>query len=281
MNKTRQYGAVLLLVITSTMFVSCGGSSSGDDPDPDPDPVGEIYSNDFDQNSTGTYTVDTLNADWNSPDWSDGISAGRVSIISGDEAYSGNSMRILYPQGEIGNASGALWEMKLDSSYDELFCSYKVKFGSNLNFDFSTGGKLPGLGGGTTPTGGGIPTGYDGWTARIMWREVGELFQYVYYPEQAGTYGDYFGWGVLATPGVWHDLTVRIVMNTPNSSDGILEAWFDDFKVLSKSNIMYRKTDSFSIDSFVFNTFYGGGDSSWAPSSDMYIYFDNFEISQQ
>jgi len=45
--------------------------------------------------------------------------------------------------------------------------------------------------------------------------------------------------------------------------------------------MMYRKTDSFAIDSFLFNTFYGGDDSSWAPDSDMYIYFDNFEIHHQ
>jgi len=277
MKKIKQYGMILLLTATAISFIGCGGG--GDDPDPEP--IGEVYFNNFDQNPAGTYTVAMLNADWNNPGWEDGITEGRVSIVSGSQAYSGNSLRVLYPQGQVGNTSGALWEMKLNSSYNELFCSYKVKFGENLGFDFSTGGKLPGLGGGTTPTGGGKPSGYDGWTARIMWREVGELFQYVYYPNQAGTYGDYFGWGVLATPGVWHDLKVRIVMNSPNVSNGILEAWFDDFLVLSRSDMMYRKTDSFAIDSFLFNTFYGGGDSSWAPSSDMYIYFDNFEIHHQ
>ncbi|MDA3797978.1 MAG: hypothetical protein PF692_02745 [Kiritimatiellae bacterium] len=275
MKTLKTTGILLVLALTAITFTSCGGGG-GDDPEP----TGVIYSNNFDQNSVGTYTVGMLNADWNSPSWSDGIAEGRVSIISGGDAYSGNSMQILYPQGQIGNTSGALWEMKLNGSYNELYCSYKVKFGENLNFDFSKGGKLPGLGGGTTPTGGGKPTGYDGWTARIMWREVGELFQYVYYPDQAGIYGDYMGWEVLATPGVWHDMKVRIVMNSPGVSNGILEAWFDGFLVLSRNNIMYRKTDAFAIDTLVFNTFYGGGDSSWAPFKNEYIYFDNFRIYQ-
>ena len=275
MKTLKKTGILFLLALAAVTFIGCGGGG-GDDPEPTED----IYSNNFNQNPVGTYTVGMLNADWNSPGWSEGITEGRVSIISGGDAYSGNSMRVLYPEGQFSNGSGALWELALNGSYNELYCSYKVKFGESLRFDFSKGGKLPGLGGGSTPTGGGKPSGYDGWTARIMWREVGEMFQYVYYPDQSGTYGDYMAWGVLATPGVWHDLKVRIVMNTPNSRDGILEAWFDGFPVLTRHNIMFRKTDAFAIDTLLFNTFYGGGDSSWAPDRNEYIYFDDFRIYQ-
>ena len=43
--------------------------------------------------------------------------------------------------------------------------------------------------------------------------------------------------------------------------------------------MLYRKTEDIAINLFYFSTFYGGADPSWAPTSDQYIYFDNFRIS--
>jgi len=68
-------------------------------------------------------------------------------------------------------------------------------------------------------------------------------------------------------------------MNTVGQNNGILEAWFDGEKVLSVNNFIYRKTDTIGINLFYFSTFFGGNDSSWAPSTDQQILFDNFAIS--
>ena len=106
-----------------------------------------IFCNDFDDDNTGIYSIANLNSDWNNPPWDNGVTEGRVSVISGSEAYSGNSLRVLYPSNGVGpDEGGAQWRLELGSSYTELYCSYKIKFQSG--FDFVKGGKIPGLCGG-------------------------------------------------------------------------------------------------------------------------------------
>ena len=50
------------------------------------------------------------------------------------------------------------------------------------------GGKLPGMVGGSHPTGG--HPADDGFSARLMWRRDGAAVQYVYYPGQTSTFGE-------------------------------------------------------------------------------------------
>jgi len=173
----------------------------------------------------------------------------------------------------------------IERNFEELYISYDVKFSDD--FDFVRGGKLPGLCGYNVTqdpregcnTGGGFPTGYDGWSARGMWREDGQLENYVYHADQFYEYGDDEYWSASAERGKWHTFQHRIVLNTVGEANGIVEAWFDGVKVLSSNTMLYRKTADIGINLFYFSTFYGGADPSWAPTSDQYIYFDNFRIA--
>jgi len=177
--------------------------------------------------------------------------------------------------------------MGLPKTYEELYVAYDIRFAAG--FDFVKGGKLPGLCGTDINqashtgcnTGGGYPTGYDGWSARGMWRENGLLENYIYHANQRNYYGDDEYWNVAATPGVWHSVQHRIVLNTPGKKNGILEAWFDGRKVLSLNDIEYRKTNTIGINLFYFSTFFGGNDISWAPATDQTMHFDNFAISTE
>ena len=92
-------------------------------------------------------------------------------------------------------------------------------------------------------------------------------------------YGDDEYWGAEAQPGQWHRVQHRVVLNTPGVANGILEAWLDGKKVLSDDTYLFRNTANIGINLFYFSTFYGGNDSSWAPSQDQYVFFDNFRIS--
>jgi len=200
-------------------------------------------------------------------------------------------MRVTYPAGAFGGngASAFLSDVQfaadLPATYTELYLSYDVKF--DENFDFVRGGKLPGLcgydnnrsAGVGCNTGGGYPNGYDGWSARGMWREDGRLENYMYHAGQTNHYGDDEYWSEFAQRGVWHQVQHRVVLNTVGQKNGIVEAWLDGRKVLSVNDIEYRKTDSVGINLFYFSTFFGGNDPSWAPATDQYIYFDNFAIS--
>ena len=103
---------------------------------------------------------------------SDGVRQSRTSVIEGAGAHEGRALRVLYPKGGVGSsAGGALWRMSV-GRFDDLYCSYYVRFAPE--FDFVKGGKLPGLAGGAANSGGRKPIGTDGWSARMMWRTGGE-----------------------------------------------------------------------------------------------------------
>ena len=76
----------------------------------------------------------------------------------------------------MGNKAGKIW-----GSTELIEANGSCEF---HRIDFVKGGKLPGLFGGEGNTGGGIPTGMDGFSARMMWRGSGRVVQYVYYPDQ-------------------------------------------------------------------------------------------------
>lgn len=273
-----------------------GYVAPGSIPDVDPlgnnpdQKVGIVYEQDFDLSDTGLYQADQLINEWQSPHWHLGFDQGRVSIADTGDGR-GNAMRVTYPAGRYGagGASAFLSDvqfgMGLPKTYEELYVAYDIRFAEG--FDFVKGGKLPGLCGSDVyqapesgcNTGGGYPSGYDGWSARGMWRENGELENYVYHASQRNYYGDDEFWNVSATPGVWHRVQHRVVLNTPGIKNGILEAWFDGTKVLSLRNLEFRKTNNIGINLFYFSTFFGGNDASWAPSTDQTMDFDNFVLS--
>jgi hypothetical protein len=196
----------------------------------------------------------------------------------------GKSLKVNYPQGKTGPKNGgAGWRLEFDRSYEELYCSYSVKFPESFNFVL--GGKLPGLVGGKANVGGRPPDRYDGWSARMMWRTVGGMVQYVYHPYQRGKWGDDLPWkegfwtSCEFVPGRWYTVEHRIKMNTPDKFDGEIEGGLNGKRVLHETGMRFRFTDALAIDAFYFSTFFGGQGSRWAPVKDEYILFDNFIIS--
>ena len=72
----------------------------------------------------------------------------------------------------------------------------------------------------------------------------------------------------------------QVTINTPGKRDGKLHAFFDNKLVLKLDDLRFRDTSNFTIDGFVFSTFFGGGDSSWQTIADETVYFDNFQIKE-
>jgi hypothetical protein len=265
------------------VVVSCGGGTEGPT---SPTPVAPssgrtIFSQDFNTASVGAYGPDALAAGWMGAMPSDGVRQGRTSVIEGAGAREGRSLRVLYPQGGVGSsAGGALWKMHV-GRFDDLYCSYSVRFAPD--FDFVRGGKLPGLAGGAANAGGRKPTGTDGWSARMMWRTGGEVVQYVYHVDQPTNYGEDFHWDRggqrFFRPGTWHRVEHRIVVNTPGQRDGIVQGWFDGVLALDRRDVRFRNVNAFAIDVFAFSTFFGGSDATWAPVKDEQVTFDQFVIA--
>lgn len=255
-------------------------------------PYGNSMTNNisFNNNPLGPYSESEIKRDWNNPRRIMGARQGRCAIVEDPLDPSRRVLQIKYPKGKVGqeeDGGGAQWRLQFDTPFDKCSVEYQVMF--PFSFDFVRGGKLPGLCGGSSPAGGKKSDGSDGFSSRIMWREQGEVFQYMYWMERAPEkkWGDDLPWTDPASenrmsmrfiPGLWHSLKTEIVMNTPGRRDGRINSWFDRKHYLSRDGAFRADGATFGIDSFNFTTFFGGNTPDWAPTKDESVYFANFKF---
>jgi len=99
----------------------------------------------------------------------------------------------------------------------------------------------------------------------------------------------------LMTTGTWHRIVRHWKANTaPTWSDaaaladggnnaGILnngeeDLWIDGVKIFERTNRQFVWTDNLKCNGFWLYDFYNNRTSTPAPSSDQYVYYDNFEV---
>jgi hypothetical protein len=236
-----------------------------------------LFRADFQTRAAGPYAQAMVAEDFlGKATWNNGLDAGRANIVvDGAEHF----LRITYAGGVYGPSDGGVQFMvPFGRSCEEAVLEYRVRFA--VGFTFVRGGKLPGLVGGTAPTGCVADSG--GFSARMMWRSGGAAVQYLYYPGKVNSCGDDFpyligGNAVVFQPGTWHRVRHHLRMNTPGEHDGLLSATFDDAPALDKTDFIYRAAGmTFGIDALYFSTFFGGSDGTWAPSSAQSADFDDF-----
>jgi hypothetical protein len=257
---------------------SCPGSDASSAPG------AELLRVDFEARSPGPYTMGMMGEDFGeSESWNNGLDEGRAVVV---EDADGHHLHVAFPAGKFGPQDGGVQFMvRLPESQDELFLAYRLRFAGD--FQFVKGGKLPGLVGGSAPTGCGLDPEVvaSGFSARMMWRTGGVAVQLMYTSTMIDTCGDDFpyaacGAGVRFSPGAWHRVVHRMRMNTPGLPDGIAEAWLDGSLALARHDVAFRgQGHDFRIDGLYFSTFFGGGDASWAPAADQAIDFDDFVVS--
>jgi len=239
----------------------------------------------FNNEKEGLINEEVISKLFNNPPKIVGVKEGLCSIVKNPLDSSHKFLQIKYPKGIIQEEK-TRWRLIFDKPYESATVTYKVMF--PVGFDFVKGGKLPGFFGGTSPRGGMKTNLGDGFSARIMWRENGEIFQYMYWMEKSEDkkWGDDLPWIDIDgnnkpfrfIPGQWHTLTTRIVMNTPGENDGNVTSYFDGKLALTTNGIFRAKGMNFGIDSFMFTTFFGGNDLTWAPKKDEVAYFGDIEI---
>ena len=235
---------------------------------------------DFNRGNAGPHTADKIRELWPATVWLH-TAPGLCELRQSKDSPTNLHLRATYPANTFGPFNQACqWRLKSHIPYSRGYLSYKVRF--SPDFDFRRGGKLPGLVGGRANTGGERPTGMDGFSARVMWRENGAVVQYVYHQDQEAQFGDDYPWNKghprHFTKGVWHSIEVVVEANTPGKYDGSMRAWMDGDLALEHEGIRLRATDEYGVDGFYFSTFFGGNDPSWAPTKDEYIEFDDFVI---
>jgi hypothetical protein len=189
----------------------------------------------------------------------------------------GNILRTRYPPTAEGSPR-LTRRTSLTRSVPAATLSFDMKL--DRDFEFARGGKLHGLGGGTGTTGGG-PVDRNGWSLRLMWWDTGVPNLYVYDQDRQAEIGDHYNstTGFEFGKNIWYRIDLQVVMNSAvNVDDGYAVLFVDGVREVRANNLRLTGSRAVQIDQFLFNTFYGGGDSSWSPSKTTYAYFDNFVV---
>jgi hypothetical protein len=203
---------------------------------------------------------------------------------AGDDAL----MDVVYPKGSFTpgaddaprGGAGFVAEFGTGEGLERACLTYRMRFQDD--FYFKKGGKLPGLYGGNGPTGGDKVTGENGFSARLMWRSLGAGEAYAYVVNKPMDYGLSIGRGAWQfQPGKWHTIQQEVVLNDPRKANGKIRVWVDGRHVIDKGQLVFRTTDRIKIDGLMFQTFFGGGEPSWASPKDQRAQFADFKIYSQ
>lgn len=240
-----------------------------------------VRSVDFQNWTAGSYTTSRRDSDWGATDWQSGVPT-RTTV----ERFSNGSqvLKLRYPAGQISpENSGAQWRMALAGRTEYSF-EFRVKFTGD--FEWTQGGKLPGLMGGTAPAGGYYSA--DGFSSRFMWRPGGKLVVYLYWadqPSKNNPIGQQYGTDipldspVYMTPETSYTIAQRVKLNTPGASDGVLQVWVNGVQKLYRTNLRFRLSGkSWTINRFYFTSFYGGATNDYRPTRDNFALFDDLKI---
>lgn len=189
---------------------------------------------------------------------------------------------------------------------ESAIMSYSVYFPED--FPWVRGGKLPGLciGGNATECATGSRWGWSSGSVRIMWRNNGNVIAYVYFPLQVGGAGGGYSAGVLAQgegyrevargdgftgddlfcaskgglklqAGVWNNITLVVAMSSVGTADGLISLTVNG-ETRTVKDVLWRTEKNVSINRYLFATFFGGNDISWAIQEPTYALFRKFRF---
>jgi hypothetical protein len=176
-----------------------------------------------------------------------------------------------------GGGNGHIIRFPIAPGREYLF-EYRLRF--DTGFDFSRGGKIPGLSGASSPSGCDASDG-TGFTARQMWREQGRLIGYIYDMDQATECGNAVATGFNFAVGRWYNIKQRIKLNTGSNHDGVLQLWVDDRQVINRANVgwMVEAPDR-RIDEVMLDFFFGGSTADWSPSRNCTLSFGDLYLTR-
>lgn len=208
-----------------------------------------------------------------------------LALAKGEGVGGGDALRTAYV-GYGGGSERVVRIVPLARRGIEYSLNYDVRF--DRGFQFVRGGKLHGLGPARAVSGG-ERMRPDGWSARVMWLEDGQAGTYVYHQNQWDRFGD-FGKRVRPfafEPGRYHAVSLHVRLNAPaDKANGFVRVYVDGSLVEAQEGLRLRAVESKRslIGKFLFSTFHGGGDGSWAPRAQgggyatVHAWFDNIAV---
>ncbi|GIC79643.1 polysaccharide lyase [Moritella sp. F3] len=288
---------LLLCIFTGTFLVACGGSSSTDENPQtgplDPSQIHDVVPNvdynnaqgiidsiDFENQQNGEYTSSMFNSDFNN-EWGD--VTGRANIITMDGS---NKLAVTHPKGTYKKGINAGKEL---TEHNELYFSYQINFGKD--YDFSMGGKLPGLAG-LNPNVNDKPDGCstvgkdEGFSLRSMFRENGRAIGYFYHQDKTKDCGDeidyqHEGKNFSFKREKTYLIEQYVKMNDANQANGIVTIYVNGFKVLERKNMTFSENGIHAINYQYTQLWHGGNNDDWAVDRDSTAYLDHFTLSTE
>ncbi len=206
-------------------------------------------------------------------DSANGTLAQALTSTSGWLSVPAGTRRIFCPAGKTGPSSGSAAFITSIGGSKRYRIRYEVM--PEGNFDFRKGGKLPGLGGGSAPSGGSSST--NGYSGRLMWNAGGRISFYFYRVTggtgaiDTGGYGTHWMWASDAKliKGRWNTIELLVDMNTGETIgylNGVQKA---------KQTLHYLWS---TTDKMVFSAFFGGTGSQYTAAKNEYLSFRNMKI---
>ena len=232
----------------------------------------------FDERSNGEYTEEMFDTDFNN-EWESITGSANILDKNGSKVLAITHPKDYYKK---GISSG-----KKLNEFNELYFSYQITFGEN--YDFSMGGKMPGLAG-LNPNVSSKPDGCktigedEGFSLRSMFRENGRAIGYFYHQDKTKSCGDeidyqHEGQNFSFKREKTYLIEQYVKMNDANQANGIVTIHVNGFKVLERTNMTFSENGQYAINYQYFQLWHGGNSSGWAVDRDSTAYFDHVAIS--
>jgi hypothetical protein len=208
-----------------------------------------------------------------------------IELVEGAGPDGSNAIRVAYVGFDRGSERVVL-RAPLAGRARSARLTFDVCF--DRDFQWVRAGKLHGLGPKEAVTGGNARRPW-GWSARAVFSSDGRLGTYLYDQDAEKKYGV----GERSAPGVlsrgsWQRIEMDLHLNTPGEADGLAILRVDGTEAVRHEGVAFRGQGGQRtlIQAFLFSTFHGGSDPSWAPRdgdgnyTTVFALFDNFEVNR-
>jgi hypothetical protein len=201
-----------------------------------------------------------------------------LSIAGEQDAPAPVSMRVRLPKGaaspfataERKGGMSVPWEPRSLERASAACVSYDVLLPAE--FDFSRGGRLPGLIGSDG-------VGQDSFAARMLWRPGGGGAVAVRTLSAGDMRQSTLGLDEFAFPrGRWFRIEQEVVLNTPKQANGKLTVWVDGALVGERGDLVFRTDAAVAVSGVSAEVFYGGDDAGATVPRDATVRLSPFEL---
>lgn len=239
-----------------------------------------VFKQDFDHRVDGDYTPDQLLEDMCPADELVESTCGKGGFYYTEMVIENGEFKFTSIPNE-GSGANIFKEFADGIEYQVMYLTYMVRVSSN--YDSNSDMKMHGLGGSVPgeapPTGGVGSRGPDGGFSSRFNFNSGTFKQYIYHPNQAGSFGDsYYINNFTYNPNVEYVIEMKVTMNEPGSSNGKVESFINGVHVLTTDGFSFSETGAYGINTFFFNL---ETSLNVAPNTASTVWMDDFVLSTE